>query len=752
MAASRVTDVRLRSHRLAAVLAEIEPLWVGGLMLLVLLSASFVFGSLIGLTGEPFELALYVTFGTLFPLGVLLLATNGRGRSASPHAYPIRVGLAILLLLSVVPFFVARHEFRLVIVAAIQLGLTLPVLMRGRAPSAWVVVPWRVVLGRGLPLLVALVLCWMAAARFLYWEPLGRWVIQDPASVLVFVLSLALVTRTVMCSHRDVPPSDGRWSRWAGNALDLVALIVISVASIRMSWLFDYIAVYHWGQFLGPAEMVRSGAWLLWDVPSPYGFLSILVLTALPFATVWHSLYVLQACALFLTTGFIYWLFRALHRPVVHRLVALLLAVAAVHLMVGWLPDLTGPQRFPNVGPYRFVWCYVLLAILLWGRRADRGAGAPRSVLWAGCVVWLIGVLWSAESAWFCSATWLPAYVLLVARRARLRRAAQGSMAAAIGEAAWGLLRPLLMLLGAGGAILTWYWFGLGHGPDWTGYVEWSGAYGGGGGYAAMAIDPGGPVWTLLLVLAALATAVAFLIRERGLTSPAVGVMVGGWFAFWAISVYFVGRSHPVNATNLSPMLVIAIGLSLLIMAESSPGRRWQPWVRASFVPVLTVMLIATYGNRPALTRNLASPEIDPPSILVNRLPVMDRALLSLVEAAGVQRGDPIVIFDGSRQTLAPAWPADPEAGQGIVLVSRPWVPAHPFAASEALPETRNAVYFTRFAERAQLSGWLIERRDAEFHTPSWFFAYVAETHVATRSFENADWQVTWFEYQPKGR
>jgi hypothetical protein len=107
------------------------------------------------------------------------------------------------------------------------------------------------------------------------------------------------------------------------------------------------------------------------------------------------------------------------------------------------------------------------------------------------------------------------------------------------------------------------------------------------------------------------------------------------------------------------------------------------------------------------------------------------------------------VIFDGSRQTLAPAWPADREAGHGVVPISRTWLPAHPFAASEALPETRVAVYFRRFTERSQLSGWLIQRRDAEFHTPSWFFEYVAETHLPTESYENADWQVTWFEYRP---
>jgi hypothetical protein len=732
--------MRFFSQPLRVVLLEIEPLWVGGLALLVVVGAIFVFGPLIGLTGEPLEQALYLTFGSLFPLGVLLLSTDWRGRHVSPHGYAtVRLALGGLLLISLIPFFIVRHEFRLVIVAAIQLGLTLPILIRARAQSVRLAVP----------LMLALVLFWMAAARFLYWEPLGRWVIRDPYSILVFVLSLALVTINVYFPQLDFTPSETSWSRLAGKALDLVALIVISVASIRMSWHFDYIAVYHWGQFMGPAEMVRNGARLLWDVPSPYGFLSILVLVAMPFETVWQSLYVMQSLSLFLTTSFIYWVFRLRRSSVVNFLFSLLLSVAAVHFMVGWAPDLTGPQMFPNVGPYRFLWSFVLLAILLWGLRADQGSGSPRYILWAGSVAWMIGVLWSAESAWFCSATWLPAYLLMVARRVRSTFELQGSLPAAIWELLSGVLRPVVLLLVAVGAIATWYWFGLGHAPDWGGYFEWSRAYGGSGSYAAMPIEPAGPVWTLLLVLAALGSVVAFLIRERGLASSTVGVMVGVWFSVWATTVYFVGRSHPVNATNLTPILVTAIGVTLLIMAQGTPVRPWQTWVRASFIPVLAVVLIATYGNLPALTRNLSSPEIDNPTNLTNRLPVMDSSLLGLLNEAGVKRGDPIVIFDGSRQTLAPAWPADWEAGHGVVSVSRTWLPTHPFAASEALPETRNAVYFRRFTERAQLSGWLIQRRDGEFHTPSWLFEYVAETHLPTESYENADWQVTWFEYRP---
>jgi hypothetical protein len=52
----------------------------------------------------------------------------------------------------------------------------------------------------------------------------------------------------------------------------------------------------HWDYFIGPVQTVRSGGWLLWDTPSQYGFLNILLTALIPFRSAWDSFYFFSSC------------------------------------------------------------------------------------------------------------------------------------------------------------------------------------------------------------------------------------------------------------------------------------------------------------------------------------------------------------------------------------------------------------------------------------------------------------------------
>src|SRR5262249_21237705 len=144
----------------------------------------------------------------------------------------------------------------------------------------------------------------------------------------------------------------------------IVAFGVFGLESLRVDYLFDFWSFYHWGVFTGPADTVRQGGWLLWDVPATYGFLSTLAIAGVPTASVWDGFFLLNSAACFAAMAVLFLFLRARLDP---------LAAAVVSLAaVVWLPGHTaggGVLATPNAGAFRFVWCQLLLGLAVIGTR-----------------------------------------------------------------------------------------------------------------------------------------------------------------------------------------------------------------------------------------------------------------------------------------------------------------------------------------------------------------------------------------------
>src|SRR5215218_196359 len=126
---------------------------------------------------------------------------------------------------------------------------------------------------------------------------------------------------------------------------------------------------FHYSWFVGPAEAVRQGGWLLWDVPFHYGFLNTLSLLALPVSNAWQSLYLVNAIGSALQAAFLFAVLRSVRPTVVGTLVAGAVSIALVFLLSNWPEDLVPLHHRPSVGPLRYSWCYVLVGVLLLERR-----------------------------------------------------------------------------------------------------------------------------------------------------------------------------------------------------------------------------------------------------------------------------------------------------------------------------------------------------------------------------------------------
>jgi hypothetical protein len=733
----------------------LEPLWPSGLALLCLLLGALLWKSVLGLQGEGLEWAIYLTLGTIFPALLLVLSFSKRFTSEdSRPALSAKLSLSLLVLLVSAVFVVKQHQYTAFALSIAHLVLIIISLRRtGRqiTPAAILII------------FFVVVTAWTVSARLLWWSSFGVWFFDTNSTAEIiyrFLISLLSILLVFINLNQQERRDEGAGFQFRSFA-NIAAILLIALASVRSDQLFHAMSHSHWGVVVGPAEMVRQGGWLLWDVPSQYGFLNILLVALFPVESVWQATYILNSLLLFASALFLFFLLRSAQAGVANFFFSLAVTLAAVFLIAGWPPALLGPQVFPSLGPFRFIWCYVLLFILFLDFRRPAAKGGWQLPL-AGCCAWLIGTLWSSESAVYCAAIWLPCYALIILRKARgLRMEGKSAPKRARKILLWAMIPPLL-LASAVGVITVYYLIGLGHGPDWLAFYEYSLAFT--GGFLTIPIDVHGPVWVIFLVFCALSTMAASLLLQRDrLRHRALILMTGTWGALWSISSYFISRSHPNNATVLSPMLCIAIGVMLYLFVVCQWPDWWARLIRMSFVPVLAILLTVTFGNASFLGLYLSSPKLGYERDITSHLPVLDPSLLELLNTAQVKRSDPLIYsairvravepqadrlkHDGG--VMPPAWPV----GDGRFFASyKTWLPTMPFVLFDPLPAARKQVYMDRFTSRTRLSGWLIQNKhEAPYTSSAWFYNQITRTHTPVRMFENNNWQVIWFELKPSG-
>lgn len=730
-----------------------EPLWVVGLVLLHL----DLGGRLLGATGERYEWSQYMLLGTALPACVLAL-TLARSLNAAAGAAlrVIRLGLAAYGVAAGVAL-VARHGSAPVLAVAVLNWAILTAASwarRGLRPAE--------VEGDGEPgggvagsaaALFVLAVSWSACARVCFWTPFETWVGGSAVSALALLAALVLVSADLL--RRDRPPASGgrRFPRL--YEADALAAVLAALMSLRLDSLgravapgvlqgFGVFTLFHWGPIVGPAELIRQGGWPLWDVPCQYGLLNTLVLAWMPFQSVWQSLYVVNAVVTGVSAWLLYAILRTLRPGRVHAWISLGLTLASVYLVAGEARSSTGSWIGPCLGAYRFLWCYVLLGLLVLGFRTGTDGTPGRRTLAAGCLAWLVGTFWSCESAVYCAAAWLPAYAYVVLRAA----AAPGPLAARVGAAALRLAVPPVLFGSVVAAVSAYYVARLGHGPDWRTCFDFSAANFHRGG---VPLDPSGAVWFLLLVFCALTIVVARQLDRRR-PAGAVGLATGAWGAVWATSSYFVVRSEPSLVINLSPVVCAAVASALHLDRKAEAGDRRRTPARLALIPVLAVILALPFGNPRFLADWARAARRGYVRSVDRMLPRMDPDLKGLLDRAGVRDDDPVCYVDRACTGFGPPIPflnAMPvrAAGADARWVNRAWLPTLPFSLFLPLTEDQGLIYFRRFTERSRLSGWLIEPKAGGLTaTLLWFHAAVSRTHNPTTTFESDLWKLTWYE------
>jgi hypothetical protein len=616
----------------------------------------------------------------------------------------------------------------LVATAVIARGATAVLLMATLLSAAWVLVLTRsrnatspaTNLGRATTIVVALLVGWILAARLMWWTSFDAFA-REPPTFATLAAAISLSAYGLFARSPSRAPASGRWPTRALHGIALAVFVVLAFRSDHIEAAAREPALDilgHTYSIVAPVELVRDRGWLLWDVASNYGFLNVWLVSALPIGSAWKSLWVFNAVLVAGCALATYVVSRFERRSAGHALFALVVTVTVVFYGAGFAEYLKGPESYVMVGPFRFVWVYVLLGLLFLEARATDAAG--RRTLWlTGTLSWALGCLWSPESLLFGSVVWLPAYCLLV-----WRDVSPGSRARL-------LVLPPLTLAIAVVLVSCVYLVGLGHLPDYRSYFEFVFA----SDKSALPVDAAGGFWIYLVLVALLAALAWQTAEERDHRHlPLLLGCAGGVFAVFG---YFVPRSHENNLLNVFAPSWFAVALAC---RTARAQRGTMPLALGCLLlPILAVLMTIVFGRPELLADNLRGLRlayVDPTS-------GPDDPVGRILARAHVEPNDPV-----SFVAMVPSVTHVNATGQPLAY-THALAPLQPFVNLMSLDPEAQRMKIARFVTRTQRSGWLVTPTSVSPATVHEMFDAYYDFDPA-KGFRESGFRIVWLTYRAR--
>lgn len=503
---------------------------------------------------------------------------------------------------------------------------------------------------------------WLTTMR-MFW----RWPFISMVIVTLTLCAAALVTNSWLVVSKI---SGAR--RWFA----FLPYVIFALLAIRCDSLVAPINALHWDYVLGPIRALREGGWLLWDVPSQYGFLNVLIPTLLPIHPVMEAFYCFQAFTFFAASSILY---RTLY--VVLRVRWWLAALLAVSFFFFADPLLIGPAPYPSMSSVRFLWCYILLAIaatVFFGERPS----IDRFVRY-GTVAWIAGLLWSAESAIYTTVIFFTPVLISILRSRRDPLSLRQTPAAKL------IGIPIVLAASAFCLINLIYLIYLGHEPDWSMYIMYIVSYG--SGFGEIYIPFYGPFGIILLIFAS--GAAAFVMMQRRAEPGAAYAIAAAFALTWIVSTYYLGRAFPVVITTLFPLILFA---AFVIIRGAAAAYR-PPLLAALITPLIALAWVSAFWNAdmPGVAPSLVKPSVNAWS----HFPSVNPELKALLAKTGIEPNTSIVYYD--------TWIAMPRADNAPF--DRNWLPTPLGQLEDPIPtDARNRI-ISRFVMRHRMSGYFIQ-------------------------------------------
>ncbi len=525
--------------------------------------------------------------------------------------------------------------------------------------------------------------------------------------------------------------------------LTLGALYLLAVTIFRTDGFGEKYAVYHWKAFVEPAQSLREGGWLLWDVPSLYGFLQTLVIAFLPANSTWQSLYLLNGLLLTMTGGMIFTLLFTRYHSLAGFAGCLLVTLAAVMLVLPTTPD---PRLMPNTGVLRFFWTYAMVGYVFHVcRHVNKTAAFPKRLFLTGNLIWLAGALWSVESAVFVTMLWVPSLAFIA-----LGQLLAQNPTPSLGDMFDVLVSKMMLLVNtaiiAVVLIAGYYQVRLGHWPDVLLLSAYTQAYA--FGFSTLPITQAGcaPCWLFvffLLVMVTRSHVAHAYINAHGVL--AAGVLYCLVATFWMASGYYIPFSEDFHLTGTLPLIVYLSGIMLLML----PYLTIPPLVERAYEKAImcfySVLVLCTVSHfnpgtyTPETWREPINPDI------TTLLEAPPKGLTSLVEKAKMPRGAQVLVLSTPMEMRDEVTYLERVEGfyfAGLGL--HEWLLPNTLVGYEApLAPVLYKEIAQRRAERiGGAPGWVVEKKDHGLGNYPWVSEAIASRYAEDGRFENEEFLI----------
>ena len=503
-------------------------------------------------------------------------------------------------------------------------------------------------------------------------------------------------------------------------------LSVHVLLSLRVDGLTVPGAWFHVGYFSGVVQTIQNGGLMLWDTPSQYGVLNMILAALMPGRSGLDAFLRFQALLLILVG---------------------LVVLVAIRLATGqrrWIifggifllmfhfadPALIGPQPFPSSSVMRFGPSLALLAMLSMVTRYGR------KYLVVVVIAASIGLLWSFESFFYCSLVLLGWFVGRDRQFDRVHQTVAQAKFLMLGIAtASGLIVVSYSLF----ALLR-----VGSLPDWSLFYLAASKFA--EGFGGLPTDPWGALMVLLVGIWVNVTLVGVAdSKQRPICSASAGALLG-WIT------YYVGRSHSSNIIAIFPLIFVAIVLPSLHLAQlhlprvsATPKDKnliEQEKLSATRISIGTVAVIAsvltaTFVANPALPGLVSNFRVLPQRPIYESSVVAGDSLLNLLRSIDIK---PLPMAYVGNLGLLPPLPDDLVKNE---LQSLTWLPQPLGLLEEPIPSAKRRQLLSRFIERNPRDGYLIWHKSNSIpgRFEEWI-ADLAQTHDCKSVIENDDWQI----------
>ncbi len=186
--------------------------------------------------------------------------------------------------------------------------------------------------------------------------------------------------------------------------------IILFVESFSTYSLFGKIgggALHHWQVYISTIELIKNGGYLLWDVPSQYGFFSIISLVIMPFEDPWLKMYFLNCILNFILSIILFKLIW--HNGNIYWYLISIFITCAVYFILASGPSYANISETPSNGALRYFWVVIIAFVLFKYKNLQ-----IERLLLLILPFWIIGTLWSIISAFVINLTLLPIFIYFI--------------------------------------------------------------------------------------------------------------------------------------------------------------------------------------------------------------------------------------------------------------------------------------------------------------------------------------------------